>query len=160
MLSQTAHPFQLCLERINLLYQNLFENFFCLFVLGSIFPFGKLEEHKFDGIPCQLPVNRYKAVAASKHNIVLILAALEVFELFVVFTVVDNAFKDELVFSQSTGLVKSHNICSSSKWNLFGLTDENLFLLKIENRIVDCQIENHGKLRRHDSCKDQYASQE
>ena len=83
-------------------------------MLGSVLPLGKLEEHQLNWITSQLSIDRDETMTASKHHIVFIVAVLEIFEFLVATTIIDDTFKDELILSQSSCLIESHNVYSSS----------------------------------------------
>lgn len=83
-------------------------------------------------------------MAASKNDKVLVGTSFEIFKLLIVIAVINDSFKDELILSKSSCLIKGNHIGSSTQRNLLGLADKNLLLLQVKDRVVDSQVQDHG----------------
>lgn len=99
-------------------------------------------------------------MTTGQHNCVVFAAVVKRLEGAVRVAVINYAFKNELVFSESAGLVESDYVGASPERNFFGFTDKYLAFLEIENGVIDGEVEYHGKLRWHHCGEDQYATEE
>ena len=97
-------------------------------------------------------------MAPGKNYVVFVAAIFEIFQLPVVLTVVHYSLENEFILSEGPCLIECHHVGSSAQGNFLWLTHENLFLLEVQDGVVDCQIEDHGQLGRHHSSENENAS--
>lgn len=104
------HSFQLRSKRVNFINNNSLKIFACFFILRRISPISFLEEHKLNWITWKFLIDSNKTMTSCKNCAIFRFTILKILFYFIIFTIINKSFEDELIFSQGSCLVEGNCI--------------------------------------------------